>query len=58
MRILSKDADSFAPLHATRITLRVITIDHVAHSAVIKDCGMRNFPQLQQNNVTCGYFVS
>lgn len=49
MRILSKNADSFAPLHATRITLRVITIDHVAHSAVIKNCGMRNFPKLQQN---------
>lgn len=48
MRILSKNADSFAPLHATRITLHVITIDHVAHSAVIKNCGMRNFPKLQQ----------
>ena len=48
MRILSKDADSFAPLHATRITLHVIRINHVTHSAVIKDWGMGNFSQLQQ----------
>jgi len=44
----SKDADSFAPLHATRITLHVIRTQHAAHSAVIKDWGMGNFPQLQQ----------
>ena len=48
MKMLSKDAYSLAPLHATRITLHVIRIHHVAHSAVIKDGGMGNFPQLQQ----------
>ena len=49
MRMLSKDADSFAPLQATRITLHIIRIHNVSHSAVIKDWGMGNFPQLQQN---------